>query len=546
MRRVALAVLCAVTVGTVGTVGTTPAQAAGGTTLPFEGFGGMVVDAQHDHVFVSSGAGGSSISVLNFSGAVVKTITGEPGASAMALDGTNLYVLLANSAAVDVIDTTTLTETDSFSVPLPGDGTQLVKLGDRLWFGTGECSSWGGKLTSLDVTDGTVNSYGSAEGARDFDCTGLAASDAAPTTLLTYDMGLSPPTIYKYDISSGAPVLTDDQRMEASAGFRDIAFSADGTKMYTASGAPYEIEVFNVSDLSKIGSLPTGAYPTAVEVAPDGTVAAGKDASYDPDVLLFPAGDSTPEKSFDFGEGTQNNLLSGALKLSPDQEKVFVVTGGFREKSMFRVLAKNAKPTSTSIEVSKSKVRSGAQVTVTGKLSMEGALAGQSLAIYKSVGGGSKTLVKRAKVTTGGKVTATLRVREKTAFTAVYEGDGLHLPSKSRAKTVNVLIVTTARMSGFYDTKDKYRLYHYGDNVFLTATVSPNFAGSPIKFVVQIRSGSSWNTVTAQEFALDGSSHFTMFLMNMPRGEYREKAVFPAGTGHLGDASPWQYVKVTA
>lgn len=40
----------------------------------------------HKHVFVSGGAGNSSIVVLNYAGQVVKTITGEGGTSQMTLN----------------------------------------------------------------------------------------------------------------------------------------------------------------------------------------------------------------------------------------------------------------------------------------------------------------------------------------------------------------------------------------------------------------------------------------------------------------------------
>ena len=69
----------------------------------------MTVDSVGQHVFVSSGPGGSSIVVLNFDGTIASTITGEEGASEMALDSAThtLYVALYDASAISEIDTQT-------------------------------------------------------------------------------------------------------------------------------------------------------------------------------------------------------------------------------------------------------------------------------------------------------------------------------------------------------------------------------------------------------------------------------------------------------
>ena len=111
-------------------------------------FGRMVVDQASSHVFVSS-PGGNVIVVLNLSGSIVKTITGEAGASSMVVNGSTLYVALPGSGTIDRIDTGTLNETS----PLVTGVTNLTDLafaGGKLWILTGNCGVTSWALSALD------------------------------------------------------------------------------------------------------------------------------------------------------------------------------------------------------------------------------------------------------------------------------------------------------------------------------------------------------------------------------------------------------------
>src|SRR5437764_7169097 len=121
MNRVPIVIL-ALTVLLLCSAGTARANTA--TQLPFSNQNGawLTVDAAGGHVFVSGGPGTSSIVVLDYAGAIVNTITGEGGASQMALDPAThtLYVGLHDATAISEINTQTLTETRRFSTdPYP-------------------------------------------------------------------------------------------------------------------------------------------------------------------------------------------------------------------------------------------------------------------------------------------------------------------------------------------------------------------------------------------------------------------------------------------
>ena len=69
-----------------------------------------------------------------------------------------------------------------------------------------------------------------------------------------------------------------------------------------ASGAPYYHQVYKTSDLTPDGNYASDAYPNAVAIAPDGTVAAGIDGIYEPDVYVYEPGATTAAHVYDFTE----------------------------------------------------------------------------------------------------------------------------------------------------------------------------------------------------------------------------------------------------
>lgn len=537
MRRKAVVVLAGLFVSVIGNA--PPAAAA------LSGFGDMVVDAAHDHVFVSSGPSGSSVTVFDFSGDVVKTIAGEPGASAMVLDGSRLYVLLTNTGAVHVIDTATLARTETYPVPLANAQTGMAMAGGKLWFGTGGCGQWDGKLTSLDPATGTVQSFDGPTN-KAFYCTDVAAAPNDPDTLIAYDAGLSPPTLYKYDVTSGA-ALTAQSRIGNSGDPNDVAFSPDGSTIFVAAGAPYEIQAFSSSDFSKTGSYPTGPYPSAVAVSPDGdSVGAGVDAAYDTDVFVFPRAGGAPTVEFDFGEGA-GTVLPGGLEFTPDGGRVFAVVGSSGSSPVFRVVGTDLAPTKLSLSVSDERVPYKGSVTVSADLGAPGNVAGQRVSIYKTPYGGTKKLVKTAAVDSKGVVRATVELTAKTTFVAEYAGNAELAASKSAAKTVKVGSVVSSSMHGYYGTEGKFKLFHYGDQPVQRGKVTPNHAGASVLFVLQINESGKWRTIDSASVSLDeDSSGNAVVIGGGSPHDYRSRVVFAGDADHLGAKSRWTYFRFKA
>jgi hypothetical protein len=512
------------------------------TELPFSGGGWVAVDGANEHVFVSGGTGTSEIAVLDFDGNVVTTITGEEGASGLVVDeatGT-LYAALADANAISAIDTTDLTETSRISVDPLVSPTQLELAGGKLWF-TNACHSSGTGSVELDgsnVTEQTdLPSY----------CPVFATSPGDPNLLAVGDMGLSPTEIFVYDVSTDPPTLVQSVWNPGDSGnLQDLAVSPDALNVLMASGAPYFIQSLYTSDLSLAGTYPTGPYPKAVAVSDDGAwVAAGAESQTDDDVFVFPAGSSTPVRSWDF-QSTSKALVPGSLAFSPDASRLFAVSTNDSTGHLdFRVYTDATVPllaTSTSLTASASTVTIGNSVTLT--VHVTGATAG-AVNLYAQPYGGAKDVLKTGVLNSSGNLSFSVKPGSKTTYTAAFVEDETHAGSTSPNRTVSVRSRTTVALAGFYGTSGAYKLYRLGARVHMRGTVVPNHAGRGLKFAVQRYSSGAWRTIITRTYAIqpDGSS-YAVFWANY-RGNFRFRCVFGGDADHLGSTSAWKYFRYT-
>jgi PKD domain len=329
-RRLTVLLICALAL-LVGAVSPTRADLPA-TELPFSSPGGIAVDPVGQHVFVS---GGSSIAVLDFQGNIVKTITGEDGASQMALDSAThtLYVALRDANAISEIDTQTLTETTRFSTYTDPDG--LVIAGNKLWiscFNDDGTNCHDGSV-SAGIVSANLDGTGQTSAIPSwFFATVLAAGGTGGNLLAVGDTYEEPSAVSVYDVSGGAPTLVSSLPSNESdlAFVNGMTFDGSGTNLLASAGSPGAIEAFSFATSTMVSSAeyPTGPYPRAVAISPDGTrVAAGisTGTNFPPmqtDVLAFPTGDATPLRTWSIG-GTA--VPGNSLAFSPDGSELFVL-----------------------------------------------------------------------------------------------------------------------------------------------------------------------------------------------------------------------------
>jgi hypothetical protein len=523
------------------------AVASSVTQLPLSTFAGIAVDGAHGHVFVSGGAGTSSIIVLDFNGAIVKTITGQGGASGMVVDGSSgtLYVALRDNTSISKIDTATLTETSRISVAPISLPTQLALAHGQLWVGHG-CGEGNEGIASMNL-DGTGIA---AKSMGVYYCPMLAAT-ATTNLVATGDANLSPTTLNLYDVSTDPPTLVKSVWSPGGASdLNQLVFSHDQSRLLSASNSPHALQALNVSDLSLAAAYPLadgGANSVAITADGDFVAASSGYAWYDPDIFVFPVGDTTPVRVWDFNSTTKV-MPARALAFSPDAKKLFAVsTNDVAGKLDFRVLTNPTVPlisTTTGLTVSSSTVRYGHSVTLRAHVS--GAKSG-SMSFYKKPYGRSRTLVKTVAINSNGNASISTKPASKTVYTAEFRGNDKYDSSTSAGRTVYVRARTTVHLKRWYARSGVYKLFHAGTRPLVTGTVAPNHAGSPLKFFAQQYYAGAWRLTATATFTITSSGSVSAELLRTVRGgAYRVRVSFAGDADHLGSRSRWAYLKVTS
>jgi hypothetical protein len=315
-----LALFCGLSTGSAQGGATT------GTLLPFThndyGHGVWVaVDPVAKHVFVSGGPGYSSIVVTDYNGTIVKTITGEPGASQMAVDTADhtLYVALHDTADVSEIDTTTLAETARFSTEPWPNPLGLAVAGGKLWI-----ASDGGGPSPFAVAN--LNGSGLMDAGLPAGGTGasLLTSGGTGDDLLGLGFtGVSPAGLSVYNVGSGSPTLVgaNSDPPGSPSNLQDVSFDASGTHLLVAAGYPYQIESYTTTTFELTIGYPIGSNPTAVAATADGAYVAAGNSGGAADVAVYPVGNEEALRTWNLGGGVEQH----SMVFTSDSSRLFAV-----------------------------------------------------------------------------------------------------------------------------------------------------------------------------------------------------------------------------
>jgi hypothetical protein len=161
---------------------------------------------------------------------------------------------------VAVFDTQSRTVIDSFLLP---EHPQDVVFGsfNRLWV-LGE-----NQIFQIDATTGT--STGPSIGGSIVYSGSLEISPDR-NTLYYGQYGLSPTTMYKFDVSSVTPTLL--MQTQTGSNGEDLTLSHNGSFICHTNGFPYQITKYRTSDFASLGAYVTGPYPQALAFSPDDSV----------------------------------------------------------------------------------------------------------------------------------------------------------------------------------------------------------------------------------------------------------------------------------
>lgn len=322
MRIVRNVVAVAVTLGVVVAPAAHAGTRHGLSALP--GFGAVVVDQVHRRVFVSGGPTGNSVVVTDFHGGFVKDIDGQSGATGLALsaDSATLYVADAAGDAVSAVDTTTFAQTAHYTTPAQTCPTTLARTGQFLWIGYG-CAdgTFSGGIGRIDTAAATPTITLGQQGSATFEGAPLLASaDGGTVVAAQANLSLSTTDVYSVDAGSLKPGASGTV---AGSNVNDVAVSPDGTTLFTAAGSDDHVGGLATSDLSGRGAYPTGHFPNAVSVAPDGGFLAAGAATSAHEVFVFATGGTSPVRTVHLGSRI---AAARGTAWSADAKNLFVVT----------------------------------------------------------------------------------------------------------------------------------------------------------------------------------------------------------------------------
>jgi hypothetical protein len=435
IRRLGASTVVAALVGTTAlTAGAaTPALADSSRTLPVTSVGDVVVDGVHQRVFISDPAG-DKIVATTYDGTVVgsRTVT-NPTNLALSADSQQLYTASPDGRAIFALDTGSLAQTAKYTTEgvAPFD---VAFAGGKVWF------SYDGNLGSVDPAAETpaaelAQTAGGWSGSAEI---ASAAGNPGRLGVASYDR------VAIYETAEGP--VEEITGLATSEPVADMAMAPNGYDIATVTPGNYAVVVRTLEYLSKPRVLPISAYPRAVDIATDGTVAGGSDSWYDPDVHVFEPYGPALVRQYDFpntgNSSGADTIEPRALAFEPNGTRLFAIsvnTSGVRtlrtynepRKSLPAIKlagptkATRAKPlTVTGTLTSSLPLPAGTKVTVT-RTDLESP-SGKSLGTRATAAGGKFSFTDTPWA--GGKVT----------YRVSYAGDEKHAAATaSKAITVS-------------------------------------------------------------------------------------------------------------
>ncbi|MET7323397.1 Ig-like domain repeat protein [Streptomyces sp. NPDC005549] len=482
-RSIATATALAVVLGSAVLVGGVagPASADSAKGLPVKSVGDMVVDGAHQRVYVSDPTGGKIV-VTDYSGTVKATLTGLSGVSGLALsaDSGQLYAAVTGGNRIVSVATSTYTRTASYPVgAAPGD---LEVVDGRIWFAHG--TDFGSLDTSGPEPVVHLAQRGDAGFYGAFGMF-LASDPAVPGVLVAGNGG----ALAVYDVSADGAALRVKGSMDTAV--KQLDLTPDGKQVLTSWGDPeygYGLGSYSTADLTEQSGYPVDAYPNAVRVAPDGSIAGGSFSWYDPDVHVHRPGDKVPVREYDFpntGDSSgADTLVDGALAWAPDSSRVFAVSVNTYGTHTLRALTDPTKELPSLKVAAPAKSERAKKLTVTGKLTSRKPLAaGTGLKVTRTdveAPKGRTLAAVRTKADGSFSFTDTPPAGGKVTYKVSYAGDATHAPA-SGSDAVDV-----SRRTAVLSLNNNGKVYAYGKKVTFTAHLGTTYKNRTVSIYTDL------------------------------------------------------------
>jgi hypothetical protein len=282
--------------------------------LPIAHFSHIVVDDRHGHLFISGGAGTDGILVTDLDGGNPTTISGEPGATGLALsdDGSALYAALPDQDAIAAINTESLTESARHGTGAGTHPDSLAVAGGTLWFGYGTAGAGG--IGSVDGT-GTVTLR---QDSGSWTTPPMLATTPTPSGVLAAAAQTGDTSAFVTYRAEGGALTRQAAKALPVPDLSDFAVTADGLHLAVPSLHGATAQRYRTSDLAVDGQFAMAVWGKAVAVAPDGTMASGGRG-----VMTFP---ETGEGLYtEYYYAPELNPTAHGFAWAPDESRVYGV-----------------------------------------------------------------------------------------------------------------------------------------------------------------------------------------------------------------------------
>ncbi|WP_030682320.1 YncE family protein [Streptomyces sp. NRRL B-1347] len=443
-----------------------PAAADSAEALPVSSVGDVVVDGEHQRVYVSDPTGGKIV-VTDYTGEHEATVDGLPGVGGLAVapDSGQVHAAVAGTGRIVSVDTTTYARTASYDLGGADGPATLEAAGGKLWFG------YKGGIGSLDVS-GSEPVVKLAQGTGvTWDGVPLLGTDpAVPDVLAAGEQGNSWADVAVYDLGGGAPALRATKNVTGD--FKQLDLTPDGEQVLTTwdDGHGYAFPAYSTKDLGKVARYPTDPYPNAVAIAPDGTVAGGSMSAYAPDVHVYRPGATTPVREYDFpntGDTSGGDeLVPAALAWAPDGSRLVAVSVNSRGTYTFRAFVEPGRSLPELTLSAPAKAQRGKPLTVTGKLSAAAPLpAGTALTVTRDDSVRPDVALPPVRTAADGTFSFEDTPDEggEVTYEVAYAGDGTHAAARASAS------VDVSRDAATLTLDGDGKVHDHGTDVTFTA-----------------------------------------------------------------------------
>jgi hypothetical protein len=198
------------------------------------------------------------------------------------------------------------------------------------------------------------------------------------------------------------------------------------------------------------------------------------------------------------------------------------------------------RPSRLSLKVSATAVRFGTSVHLTAHLGR--GTRSRVVGIYAKPDGGSEKVIRKAKVDRHRNLHAMFTPTKDTTFIARYDGDPAHRSAEDTAVT-RVRVIVHGKLTKAVAHSGRYHIYRRGSRAPCIVRVVPNHKGFAVRATLQLFAKGRWRKSAAKSFTLNSSSLTGFAISGTSNVNFRVHVTLPTHHDHLGDTSPWLYLR---